>query len=230
MTPNIACAPEKPASHRFTSRCCPLARVLDRQGRLVGWQAYFHERNRLIAALIHSPFPKGGGVLRESFQNNVKHLISMQYFTVNNRLGARADLLTGPGHLHPSLSTKLASIRALRDSYSDAQMREDIDEFPAPVLGAGLSTTADIQMPAKKMMVQWGLATVARQVLKQPSRDSLKRPQAYLAHIDNRWFRIAHYDSVVVSNAEGTAASWYKRDPKKLRTMLRQSAVQHMRL
>ena len=32
------------------------------------WQAYFHERNRLIAALLHSPFPKGGRILRESVQ------------------------------------------------------------------------------------------------------------------------------------------------------------------
>ena len=35
---------------------------------LVGWQAYFHERNRLITTLLHSPYPKGGRVLRESVQ------------------------------------------------------------------------------------------------------------------------------------------------------------------
>jgi galactofuranosylgalactofuranosylrhamnosyl-N-acetylglucosaminyl-diphospho-decaprenol beta-1,5/1,6-galactofuranosyltransferase len=67
-------------------------------------------------------------------------------------------------------------------------------------------------------------------LLKQPSADSLERPQGYLAHVDNRWFRTAQFDSVVVSNAEGTAASWYKRDPKKLKAMLGQSAVQHAAL
>jgi galactofuranosylgalactofuranosylrhamnosyl-N-acetylglucosaminyl-diphospho-decaprenol beta-1,5/1,6-galactofuranosyltransferase len=197
---------------------------------LVGWQAYFHNRNRLITAILHSPLRKGGDVLRESFQEDVKHLVSLQYFTANNRLDARDDLLTGPAHLHPSLRTKLAAINARRGSYSDAQMLEDVDEFPAPALGAGLSTTVDSRMPAKKDMVRWGLATVARQLLKQPSPESLERPQAYLAHLDNRWFRIAHFDSVVVSNAEGTAASWYKRDPKKLKAMLKQSARQHARL
>ncbi|TDL41572.1 glycosyltransferase [Arthrobacter nitrophenolicus] len=197
---------------------------------LVGWQAYFHNRNRLITALLHSPHPKGGNVLRESFQEDVKHLVSLQYFTVHNRLSAREDLLAGPAHLHPALHGKLAEILARRGAYSDAQMLEDVDEFPPPALGAGLSTNADIQMPAKKDMVQWGVATVARQLLKRPSREALERPQAYLAHIDNRWFRIAHYDSVVVSNAEGTAASWYKRDPRKLREMLKQSASQHARL
>ena len=33
---------------------------------LVGWQAYFHERNRIITALLHSPYPRGGRVVRES--------------------------------------------------------------------------------------------------------------------------------------------------------------------
>ena len=197
---------------------------------LVGWQAYFHNRNRLITALLHSPYPKGGNVLRESFQEDVKHLVSLQYFTAHNRIAARDDLLAGPGHLHPSLSTKLAEINELRESFSDAKMREDVDDFPAPALGAGLSAAADVQMPAKKDMVQWGLAMVARQLAKQPSPESLERPQAYLAHLDNRWFRIAHYDSVVVSNAEGTAASWYRRDPGKLKSMLTLSARQHARL
>ena len=32
----------------------------------VGWQAYYHERNRLITALLHSPFDKGGRVMLDS--------------------------------------------------------------------------------------------------------------------------------------------------------------------
>ena len=138
--------------------------------------------------------------------------------------------MTGPSHLHPSLATKLESINKLRDSFPDAQLREDVEDFPAPPLGAGPSGQADSQMPAKKDMVKWGLKTVARQLLKQPSADSLERPQGYLAHVDNRWFRTAQFDSVVVSNAEGTAASWYKRDPRKLKEMLKESALQHAAL
>ena len=47
----------------------------------VGWQAYYHERNRLITALLHSPFDKGGRVLLESLFLDVKHTLSMQYYT-----------------------------------------------------------------------------------------------------------------------------------------------------
>jgi galactofuranosylgalactofuranosylrhamnosyl-N-acetylglucosaminyl-diphospho-decaprenol beta-1,5/1,6-galactofuranosyltransferase len=197
---------------------------------LVGWQAYFHSRNRLITALLHSPHAKGGGVIRESLQSDIKHLVSMQYFTEESRLQAMADLFEGPGHLHHSLATKLPEIISLQDEYSDAQMREDVDDFPAPALGGGPSTMSQVAMPAKKDIVKWGLTTVARQLVSRPSEEDLVRPQSHLAHVDNRWFRLAHYDSVVVSNAEGTAASWYRRDPKKMRAMLARAGSQHARL
>ena len=32
---------------------------------LVGWQAYFHARNRFIYALLHSPYDFGGGLVGE---------------------------------------------------------------------------------------------------------------------------------------------------------------------
>lgn len=197
---------------------------------LVGWQAYFHSRNRLITALLHSPHAKGGGVIRESLQTDIKHLVSMQYFTEESRLKAMEDLFEGPGHLHPSLATKLPEIIRMQSEHSDAQMREDVDDFPAPSLGGGSSTMSQAGMPAKKDMVKWGLTTVARQLVSRPSEESLARPQSHLAHVDNRWFRLAQYDSVVVSNAEGTAASWYKRDPRKMRVMLAKAATQHARL
>ena len=41
---------------------------------------------------------------------------------------------------------------------------------------------------------------------------------------------MSQYDSAVVSNAEGTGASWYKRDPKQLREMMAESAKLHAAL
>ena len=45
----------------------------------VDWQAYFHARNRFVAALLHSPFEHGGRMVRESLAIQVKHLMAMQY-------------------------------------------------------------------------------------------------------------------------------------------------------
>jgi galactofuranosylgalactofuranosylrhamnosyl-N-acetylglucosaminyl-diphospho-decaprenol beta-1,5/1,6-galactofuranosyltransferase len=197
---------------------------------LVGWQAYFHERNRLITTLIHSPYPKGGRVLRESVQSDVKHLVSMQYFTEHGRIEALKDLFKGPGELHRVLGTKLPEINALKASYPDAQLKDDVDDFPAPKLGRGPMGGTVVGMPSKKELIPWGIKTVARQLIKAPGPESAERPQGYLAHRDNRWFRVAHYDSVVVSNAEGTGASWYQRDPKKLKSMLTEATRLHLRL
>ncbi|WP_029705199.1 glycosyltransferase [Arthrobacter sp. TB 26] len=197
---------------------------------MVGWQAYFHERNRLVTTLIHSPYPKGGRVLRESAQADVKHLVSMQYFTEHGRLEALKDIFKGPSELHQVLASKLPEINALKSEYTDAQLKENVDDFPAPKLGRGPMGGALIGMPRKKDLVSWGIKTVSRQLVKNPAPESAERPQGFLAHRDNRWFRLAHYDSVVVSNAEGTGASWYRRDPKKLKSMLAEATRLHLRL
>jgi galactofuranosylgalactofuranosylrhamnosyl-N-acetylglucosaminyl-diphospho-decaprenol beta-1,5/1,6-galactofuranosyltransferase len=87
-----------------------------------------------------------------------------------------------------------------------------------------------VGMPSKKQLIPWGIKTVARQLIKAPGPESAERPQGYLAHRDNRWYRVAHYDSVVVSNAEGTGASWYQRDPQKLKSMLAATTRLHSQL
>lgn len=197
---------------------------------MVGWQSYFHGRNRLITTLIHSPYPKGGRVLRESVQADVKHLVSMQYFTEHGRIEALKDLLKGPDGLHKILATKLPEINALKSEYPDAQLKDDVDDFPAPKLSRGPMGGAAIGMPRKKDLVPWGIKTVTRQLIQAPAPESSERPQGFLAHRDNRWFRLAHYDSVIVSNAEGTGASWYRRDPKKLKSMLAEATALHLRL
>jgi galactofuranosylgalactofuranosylrhamnosyl-N-acetylglucosaminyl-diphospho-decaprenol beta-1,5/1,6-galactofuranosyltransferase len=196
---------------------------------LVGWQAYFHERNRTITALLHSDFPKSGRVMRESVQNDVKHLVSMQYFTQQGRVMALEDLFKGPEALHADLATKLPEINALRADFPDAQIKEDVDDFPAPKAGRPL-TGGPAVAPSKKQLIPWALKTVGRQLMKEPAEDASVRPQGFLAHRDNKWWRLAGYDSVVVSNAEGTGASWYQRRPDLLRAMLATSARLHGRL
>ncbi len=84
------------------------------------WQAYFHHRNRIVAALLHSTYPKGGRLLRESRNNQIAHLVSMQYSTAELRLLAMEDVLAGPDKLHAMLPTRLGEVNALRKQFSDA--------------------------------------------------------------------------------------------------------------
>jgi galactofuranosylgalactofuranosylrhamnosyl-N-acetylglucosaminyl-diphospho-decaprenol beta-1,5/1,6-galactofuranosyltransferase len=71
---------------------------------------------------------------------------------------------------------------------------------------------------------------VVRQLVQPVAPSSVSRPQANIAHQDNRWWRMSQYDSAVVSNAEGTGASWYKRNPQQLRKMLAESTRLHAML
>ncbi|HWM99358.1 MAG TPA: glycosyltransferase family 2 protein, partial [Streptosporangiaceae bacterium] len=69
------------------------------------WQAYYHIRNRVVSALLHSPYDRGGRLVAESAETQVQHLLSMQYSTAALRLLAIEDVLAGPEHLHRDLLT-----------------------------------------------------------------------------------------------------------------------------
>src|SRR4029078_6828852 len=94
------------------------------------WQAYFHVRNRFVAALLHSPYPRGGKLIREDFTYSIAHLVSMQYSTVELRNLALEDVLAGPQGLHAQLPTRLGEVDALRKQFTDAQLEPAREAFP----------------------------------------------------------------------------------------------------
>ena len=197
---------------------------------LVGWQAYFHARNRVVAALLHSPYEFGGRVIKESQYADVKHLVSMQYATAQGRQWALEDVLKGPDALPDLLAAKLPQIRSMLSSHSDAVFRPDPEDFPAPKMDKPPRRGHGPSKPGKLALLPWAAKTVVRQLASPVKGTSAERPQTTVAHQDNRWWRMAQYDSAVVSNAEGTGASWYRRDPKQLRKMLAESTKLHSAL
>lgn len=197
---------------------------------LVGWQAYFHARNRIVAALLHSPYEFGGRVIKESQFADVKHLVSMQYATAQGRQWALTDVLKGPAGLPDLLPSKLPEIRKMMSSHSDSVVRPDPEDFPSPKMDKPPRRGHGPTQPSKVTLLPWAAKTVVRQLASPVKGTSAERPQTTVAHQDNRWWRMAQYDSAVVSNAEGTGASWYRRDPKQLRKMLAESARLHSAL
>lgn len=190
---------------------------------LVGWQSYFHTRNRFIYALLHSPYELGGGLLENSIKMDLKHLISMQYFTVRGRIEAMRDLLKGPDHLHSLLATRLPDIRAMAGDYPESQFRPEIEDFPHLKSGRPPRRGKGFVAPSYATILPWTAKNVFRHVAKPVKVDAKDHPQAFVPHQDNKWWRVSQYDSAIVSNADGTGASWYKRDPKRVRELLAQS-------
>ena len=94
------------------------------------WQAYFHQRNRFVAALLHSPYPRGGRMVRESLNHQIAHLVSMQYSTVELRQLAMQDVLAGPDGLHGMLRDPARRGQRDPQQFTDAQLESDPDAFP----------------------------------------------------------------------------------------------------
>ncbi|WP_134742147.1 glycosyltransferase [Nocardioides sp. 503] len=193
------------------------------------WQAYFHLRNRLVAALLHSPYPRGGRMIRESLNHQVAHLVSMQYSTAELRLLAMEDVLEGPHALHRMLPDRLGEVNALRKQFTDAQLQPDPDAFPAVRRKKPPRRGRDgLEIPSRlSQLVTAGLAPLRQ--LKPPRELSREHPEAEIRAMDARWYRLASYDSAIVSMNDGTSAAFYQRDSAVFRSLTRRTVELHDR-
>lgn len=194
------------------------------------WQAYFHVRNRFVAALLHSTYPRGGRMIRENLNHTIAHLVSMQYSTVAIRQLALEDVLAGPERLHELLPTRLAEVNAYRKQFTDAQLHVDPDDF-APVRRTKPPRKGRdiVEVPGRlAQLITAGLAPIRH--LKGTRELSRSHPEVEIRAMDAKWWRLASYDSAVVSMNDGTSAALYQRDPERYRQQLKQTLEMHERL
>ena len=138
-------------------------------------------------------------------------------------------MLAGPHQLHDDLPTKLGEINAFRKQFTDAQLEKDRDAFP-PVRRKKppRKGRASVEIPGRlSQLLTAGLAPI-RQL--RPARELAEEfPEAELTAMDARWYRLAGYDSAIVSMNDGTSAAFYQRDPAKYRELLRKTLEIHER-
>jgi len=193
------------------------------------WQAYFHLRNRVIAALLHSQQPRGGKLLSESLERQLQSLLMMQYSTVALRLLAIEDVLRGPDQLHREIGTKLKQLREYQKQFTDARKVADLGSFPPPRRRAP-EAVKDSTTPTNKFnLTTKALSGTLRQFRPVPE-GAKKRPQMALPFQDASWWVLVKLDSVLVSTAEGKGAAWYQRNPELFRTLGWRSWLMHRRL
>ena len=56
-----------------------------------------------------------------------------------------------------------------------------------------------------------------------------RHPEARVAARDAKWWRLAQLDSAIVSTTDGTAASWYRRNPREFQQLLARTVAVHER-
>jgi galactofuranosylgalactofuranosylrhamnosyl-N-acetylglucosaminyl-diphospho-decaprenol beta-1,5/1,6-galactofuranosyltransferase len=193
------------------------------------WQAYFHTRNRLVLAALHSPYDIRSTLVKQGLKLSLRHLLSMEYSTVAVQQKALEDFIAGPSKLFDSLRTALPDIQRLRKTYSDAQVSESAREFPPP--------TFDMVRAEVMLKPPLGAASIAAKAskallhnLRPPLEESVRRPQINVPATSARWFLLGNLDSATVSNADGSGVAFRKRDPKEFRQLMARVVRNYRRL
>jgi galactofuranosylgalactofuranosylrhamnosyl-N-acetylglucosaminyl-diphospho-decaprenol beta-1,5/1,6-galactofuranosyltransferase len=154
----------------------------------------------------------------------------MQYSTGEIILMALSDVLEGPERMHHDIVHRLGEVRALREEYTDGRSKPSLDEFPPPKLEKPPRRGKGVPLPSSTAgKVKMAAVGLLRQVT--PTRPlASTHPESTVPHVDQRWWRLAHFDSAIVSSADGLAASWYRRDPAQFRDQMARSARLHAQL
>lgn len=186
------------------------------------WQAYFQLRNRLVTALLHAPRGRRTRLLLSTFSQDVNHVFCLQYGSAALRSMALSDVLDGPGHLFPSLTTASTEAR-------EVIRRFDQIVVPDADLPRARYEPREVHPPQGKGVAATRLISVIRNQLRStptPSADV----QVVLQRSEGKWWRLGLVDSACVRSATGAGAFVARRDRRTAVHQVRTSVRLHVRL
>lgn len=186
------------------------------------WQSYFHARNRLIAALVHSDYPRGGRLFSNLRRIDIKHLLCMEYYAAQLRERAYRDVLRGPDHLHAEIGTILADLLAIRGDFVENQTYRRPQDIP-PAQRGRLTFDIDVDLPPMRPLLPAFTARHFARHWSAPSPSTDAPPQVELVRRDATWWRMPRYDSALVTDAQRTSAVIYRRDREFFRAQFGRS-------
>jgi galactofuranosylgalactofuranosylrhamnosyl-N-acetylglucosaminyl-diphospho-decaprenol beta-1,5/1,6-galactofuranosyltransferase len=186
------------------------------------WQAYFHIRNRLVAAALHSPNEHGGTMLREMLKHDLRFLMTLQYSTVEMHQMAYRDFLAGPDRLFEDMPGSVGRAREQRALHSDGRVLDSSGELPLPTMSPAEAISFR-SIPTNPLSIAATLTKAIVHNARPADPAHSEAPQLNLAFQDARWFLLARLDSATVGTADGRGVTFRKRDPKLFRQLFRQS-------
>ncbi|MFI0465062.1 MULTISPECIES: glycosyltransferase [Saccharopolyspora] len=193
------------------------------------WTAYFHTRNRLILAALHSPEEVKSNIVKQGLKLTLRHLLSMEYSTVAVQQKAIEDFMAGPDGLFETLRTALPEVRELRKDYDDAKTLPSAREFPPPsadpIMAEGL-----LKPPVNPAVIAARASKALLHNLKEPTKTASDRPQLNVPAAAARWFLLGNLDSATVSNADGSGVAFRRRDPEEFRRLGLRALANYKRL
>jgi galactofuranosylgalactofuranosylrhamnosyl-N-acetylglucosaminyl-diphospho-decaprenol beta-1,5/1,6-galactofuranosyltransferase len=186
------------------------------------WQAYFHIRNRLVAAALHSPHEHGGRMFKEMLKHDLRFLITMQYSTVELHQMAYRDFLAGPERLFEDMPKSVGRAREQRAVHSDGRVLESAGELPLPSMSAAEAISFR-KIPTNPVSIATTLGKAIVHNVRPVDPGSREAPQLNLSFQDARWFLLARLDSATVGTADGRGVTFRRRDRQLFRQLFGQS-------
>jgi galactofuranosylgalactofuranosylrhamnosyl-N-acetylglucosaminyl-diphospho-decaprenol beta-1,5/1,6-galactofuranosyltransferase len=193
------------------------------------WTAYFHLRNRLILAALHTSDDVRKTLLRQGLRGTLGRLLNMQYSTVAIEQKALEDFLAGPERLFELLRTALPEVQELRKGFSDAQMLPSAREFPPPSFDM-VQAERMLRRPRHPAKLAARASVALLHNLRTPDASAADRPQVNVPASKARWYLLGNLDSATVSNADGSGVAFRHRDPKLFRELSRRATRNYRRL
>ncbi|WP_232806726.1 glycosyltransferase [Geodermatophilus chilensis] len=194
-----------------------------------GWQGYFHARNRLVAAALHSPYKRGRRLVRHLLRQDLRTLVMLQYGTSALHHRAYEDFLAGPDELFRSLPTALPEARKRQGDYPDGVVLASSSDLPRPAMGA-IQAERFSRPPTTPLAIGRTFGAALLHNLLPLRAGSHVRPQMNVSAQDAQWFLLSRLDSATVGTADGRGVTFRRRKPKAFWRLLRESMVTHARL
>ncbi|MDV6302813.1 glycosyltransferase [Rhodococcus cerastii] len=184
----------------------------------IDWQAYFHLRNRLVVAALHSK-TNGRDLVLDTGKATVKHLLCLEYSTVAIQNLAIRDFLAGPEHILEILPTSLGDVHALRKTYSDAVVIGSSTDLPVP----SQEDVGNVSLPTNVGAIAGRLVRGLYKNARPARAEHLERPQLNVPTLDARWFLLSQVDGVTVTTADGRGVVYRKRDRQQAAALLKEA-------
>lgn len=193
------------------------------------WTAYFHLRNRLVMAALHSPYDVRKTLLLQGLRVSVRRLLSMEYSTVAIEQKAIEDFLAGPDRLFELLRTGLPEAQEVRRRYTDAQTLPSAREFPPPTFDM-VRAERMLQPPVHPVKIAARASKALLHNLRAPQPQASQQPQVNIPAGSALWFLLGNLDSATVSNPDGSGVAFRRRDPEVFRELSLRAAANYRRL
>ncbi|MDN5747518.1 MAG: glycosyltransferase, partial [Pseudonocardia sp.] len=188
------------------------------------WQAYFHYRNRFVAAALHGP-ESPRALLLDTVKRSLRHLMLMEYSAMALQEMALRDFLAGPSALFPKLPVVLGEIRATRAEYDDGRPLDSATQVPPSELDA-LAAQVFPGPPTRKLAIAKGLARSVLHNLRPADPAHQVVPQRNVPSRQAQWFVLSRLDSATVSTPDGRGVTFRRRDPALFKAMMATSVRQ----